>query len=205
MTGDGWEKGSDGIWAKDGKKASFTIITTAGDKRRELTEQVIQPQLKTAGFDMKIKNTNARRPASDEVLPNGNYDLIALSRSGRRRSTPGLCTAVVHGEHPRPGQRQLRVTTGARPTSPPPTSSCGSVDTSLDDADAGKAAAKEADQIAGRGHGGAAARPAPGHPRSGTRRSSARSRTTRSGHVLEHRSVGSQAVGFPKEWHAARV
>ena len=30
MTGDGWAKGGDGIWAKDGKKpASFTIKTTA--------------------------------------------------------------------------------------------------------------------------------------------------------------------------------
>ena len=43
MTGDGWKKGSDGIWAKNGKRASFTITTTAGNKRRELTEQIIQP------------------------------------------------------------------------------------------------------------------------------------------------------------------
>ncbi len=33
MTGDGWAKGTDGIWAKDGKKAAFTIVTTAGNKR----------------------------------------------------------------------------------------------------------------------------------------------------------------------------
>ena len=26
MTGDGWAKGSDGIWAKGGKRAAFTIV-----------------------------------------------------------------------------------------------------------------------------------------------------------------------------------
>ena len=31
MTGDGWKKGADGIWAKGGKKAAFTII----DDRRQ--------------------------------------------------------------------------------------------------------------------------------------------------------------------------
>ena len=32
MTGDGWEKGSDGIWAKDGKTASFTISHDGGQQ-----------------------------------------------------------------------------------------------------------------------------------------------------------------------------
>ncbi len=62
MTGAGWKKDSDRIWAKGGKKAKFTIITTAGNKQRELTEQIMQPMLKTAGFDMTINNTSARRP-----------------------------------------------------------------------------------------------------------------------------------------------
>ena len=30
MTGDGWTKGSDGIWAKNGKTASFTIVDDRG-------------------------------------------------------------------------------------------------------------------------------------------------------------------------------
>src|SRR5262249_38730918 len=34
MTGAGFTKGSDGIWAKNGKKASLTINSTAGNKRR---------------------------------------------------------------------------------------------------------------------------------------------------------------------------
>ncbi|MFI0772028.1 peptide ABC transporter substrate-binding protein [Streptomyces melanosporofaciens] len=57
MQGDGWAKGSDGIWAKDGRRAEFTIVSLAGNKRRELTEQILQTQLKQAGFRMTIKNT----------------------------------------------------------------------------------------------------------------------------------------------------
>jgi peptide/nickel transport system substrate-binding protein len=72
MTGAGFAKGSDGIWAKGGKKASFTINSTAGNKRRELTEQVLQQQLKTAGFDMKIQNMKSGDLFGD-VLPKGNY------------------------------------------------------------------------------------------------------------------------------------
>ena len=45
MTGDGWAKGADGIWAKDGQQATIEFMTTAGNKRRELTQQVVQQQL----------------------------------------------------------------------------------------------------------------------------------------------------------------
>jgi len=72
MTGAGFAKGSDGIWAKEGKRASFTINTTAGNKRRELTEQVLQQQLKAAGFDMKIQNMKAGDLFGD-ALPKGTY------------------------------------------------------------------------------------------------------------------------------------
>jgi len=41
MTGAGYAKGSDGIWAKNGQKVTFAVRSTAGNKRRELTEQVI--------------------------------------------------------------------------------------------------------------------------------------------------------------------
>jgi peptide/nickel transport system substrate-binding protein len=72
MTGAGFTKGSDGIWAKGGRKASFTINSTAGNKRRELTEQVLQSQLKTAGFDMKIQNMKAG-DLFGKVLPHGDF------------------------------------------------------------------------------------------------------------------------------------
>lgn len=59
MKGDGWTKGADGIWAKGGQKASIEMNTTAGNKRRELTEQVLQSQWKEAGFNTTINNTKA--------------------------------------------------------------------------------------------------------------------------------------------------
>lgn len=90
MTNDGWVKGADGVWAKNGKRAAFTVITTAGNKRRELTEQVLQTQVKAAGFDMAIKNQK-----SDDLfgttLPSGNYQLSIYS-SGLTSLIPGLCS-----------------------------------------------------------------------------------------------------------------
>jgi len=90
MTADGWKKGTDGIWAKGGKRAAFTIVSTAGDKRRELTEEVLQPELKAAGFDMAIKNTSSDN-LFGKVLPAGDYQ-ISLYAQSLTGITPGLCT-----------------------------------------------------------------------------------------------------------------
>jgi peptide/nickel transport system substrate-binding protein len=72
MTADGWAKGADGIWAKGGQKISLEISTTAGNTRRELVQQLIQSQLKTAGFELKINNTQAGT-LFGEWLPNGRH------------------------------------------------------------------------------------------------------------------------------------
>ncbi|WP_189133577.1 peptide ABC transporter substrate-binding protein [Wenjunlia tyrosinilytica] len=74
MTGAGWAKGEGGLWAKDGRKARFTIVSLAGNKRRELTEQILQTQLKEAGFEMRIKNTS---PATlfGKQAPAGDFEL----------------------------------------------------------------------------------------------------------------------------------
>ncbi|AXK37029.1 peptide ABC transporter substrate-binding protein [Streptomyces armeniacus] len=71
MKGAGWRKDKDGLWAKDGRTAAFTLVSLAGNKRRELTEQILQTQLKQAGFRAAIKNTSAaelfgkRAPSGD--------------------------------------------------------------------------------------------------------------------------------------------
>jgi peptide/nickel transport system substrate-binding protein len=81
MTSDGWTKGSDGIWAKGGQKATVELKTTATNKRRELTEQIIQAQLKTAGFNATTNNQKAgdlfgtQLPAGDFVV--GLYAQVA--------------------------------------------------------------------------------------------------------------------------------
>ena len=72
MTGDGWAKDSSGYWAKGGKRASFAVETLAGNKRRDLTLQILQAQFKTAGFQMTIHETT---PATlfGKTAPNGDF------------------------------------------------------------------------------------------------------------------------------------
>jgi peptide/nickel transport system substrate-binding protein len=74
MKSAGYAKGTDGIWAKGGQKASFVMKTTAGNKRRELTEQVMQQQLKDAGFEMTIQNAASGDLFGDQ-LPKGDFNI----------------------------------------------------------------------------------------------------------------------------------
>src|SRR5829696_917499 len=70
----GYTKGADGIYAKDGKKLSLRISTTAGNQLRETQEQLIQAQLKQVGIDIKIVNADNRK-FFGEWLPQGNFDI----------------------------------------------------------------------------------------------------------------------------------
>lgn len=88
MKSDGWTKGSDGIWAKNGRKATFTIATTAGNEGRELTEQLWQSQLEQAGFDLQIKNASADLLFA-KMLPRGRYSIALYASVGT--PDPGLC------------------------------------------------------------------------------------------------------------------
>jgi peptide/nickel transport system substrate-binding protein len=57
----GWKPGADGICRNDkGEKLSLEFATTAGNKLRELTQQVLQSQWKTACVEVVIKNEPAR-------------------------------------------------------------------------------------------------------------------------------------------------
>jgi peptide/nickel transport system substrate-binding protein len=142
MGNDGWKKGSDGIWAKNGKKMSFSIMTTSGDKLRALTEQVIQPQLKKAGFDMTIKNA----PLDDllDSYSKGNYDLILISQSLTSIS-PGLCTVLCTENIPGPSNDNSG-NNWSFASVPSADVQMRIVDQDLDDS-ARRAAAKKADDI----------------------------------------------------------
>ena len=77
MTEAGYAK-VDGVWAKGGRKLSIEMTTTAGNKRRELTEQIVQEQLRKAGFEVTIAN----QPAGDligEALPQGNFQVLLIA------------------------------------------------------------------------------------------------------------------------------
>jgi peptide/nickel transport system substrate-binding protein len=57
----GWKPGPDGIRRNaKGDRLSFDFQTTAGNKLRELIQQVLQSQWKDAGIDVVIKNEPAR-------------------------------------------------------------------------------------------------------------------------------------------------
>lgn len=75
----GWVAGADGIRTKNGKRLSLEIMTTSGNKLRELAEQVIQQQLATIGIELKINNVPSSTLfgnwASGGPLQRGNFDI----------------------------------------------------------------------------------------------------------------------------------
>jgi peptide/nickel transport system substrate-binding protein len=142
MSGDGWTKGSDGIWEKHGKRAEFTMMTTAGNKLRELTEQIIQPMLKQAGFDMKIKNTTLDNLLNQMSV--GNYQIILIGQT-LTAVTPGLCTILCTENIPGP-KNDNSGNNWSFASVPAADVQMRIVDTSLDD-NARKEAAAKADDI----------------------------------------------------------
>jgi peptide/nickel transport system substrate-binding protein len=89
MTGDGWTKNGAGFWEKDGQQADIEFITTAGNARRELTQQVVQEQAAGAGFNIIIANQEAGT-FFGETLPNGDYQL-GLYAQVLTTLDPSLC------------------------------------------------------------------------------------------------------------------
>ena len=109
LTASGYAKGSDGMYAKNGQKLSFTVRTTAGNKRRELTQQILQSQLKDAGIEM-LSDQNAK--AGDlfgELLPVGDFQ-AAIYAQVLTTLGPSICNIVVLAElvtHRLEGWQQL--------------------------------------------------------------------------------------------------
>ena len=56
----GWKAGADGIRTKGGKRLSFTLMTTAGNKTRELVQVYLQNKWKQVGIEVNSKNEPAR-------------------------------------------------------------------------------------------------------------------------------------------------
>jgi peptide/nickel transport system substrate-binding protein len=98
LTGDGWAKGGDGVYAKNGKKLSLTINTTADNQLRELTEQILQEQLKAAGIDLKIKNQSADQ-LFGTTLVEGNYQMALFAQTNTNLD-PGLCVIMCSANIP---------------------------------------------------------------------------------------------------------
>lgn len=72
MTGDGWARDADGVWTKGGSRARVELNTHAGNRRRELTQQIIQSQWQQAGFEVTVNNTTVPTLGGD-WLPKGTF------------------------------------------------------------------------------------------------------------------------------------
>jgi len=104
LTGDGYAKGSDGMYAKDGKPLGFTIKSTAGNKRRELTEQILQKQLADAGITLTVANTKAG-DLFGTVLPGGDYQM-GLYAQQLTAIDPGRCNIFCSENIPSDANQQ---------------------------------------------------------------------------------------------------
>ena len=102
MTRAGWRK-SGGIWEHDGRAASLTLQSTADDQRRALTEQVLQAQLRRAGFAVTIQNRDANT-LFGQVLPTGTFQL-GLYAEVVTDLEPGLCTTLCSHNIPGPANQ----------------------------------------------------------------------------------------------------
>ena len=63
----GWVVGNDGYRYKDGEKLSLQLMTTAGNKTREMVEAWLQEEWKKVGIEITIKNEPARVYFSETV------------------------------------------------------------------------------------------------------------------------------------------
>jgi len=100
MTGDGWTKGSDGIWTKGGQQATLELKTTTGNKRRELTAQILQSQWKAAGFNLTITPEKASVLFGQD-LPGGNFQ-VGLYAQTPADNDPGQCVIFCTKNIPGP-------------------------------------------------------------------------------------------------------
>lgn len=74
----GWRPGSDGICRdKDGKKLSFELATTAGNRLREAEEQMLLSQWKAACIEATLKNEPPRALFGD-ALKHRTYAALAM-------------------------------------------------------------------------------------------------------------------------------
>ena len=90
METDGWARGADEKWAKNGQKATLTITSTAGNRRRELMERMLEDQWEAAGFDVTPPVNQSTEVLVNELLPRGEFQLT-ISALFPQSPTPAQC------------------------------------------------------------------------------------------------------------------
>lgn len=76
LEGAGFTLGPDGIYARSGKRLSFRIRTESATSR-EVSQQVIQAQVRQAGIELRIDNAPFNVLVSQ--LANGDFDIEIIS------------------------------------------------------------------------------------------------------------------------------
>ncbi len=70
----GWSQGGDGIFVRDGMRLSLNLVTTAGNKQREIAVRLLAQQLREAGVELTPRFVDT--PALfGETLPGRRFDL----------------------------------------------------------------------------------------------------------------------------------
>jgi peptide/nickel transport system substrate-binding protein len=77
----GWEKGSDGIYAKNGQRLSITWQTVAGNQRREDTQAILIPALEEIGIEVIADNSDAGT-LFEQRLPQMQTELMMYAWTG---------------------------------------------------------------------------------------------------------------------------
>ena len=91
----GWHAQGGGARRNDqGQALSLELMTTAGNRTRELVEQVLQSQWRKLGIDIRIKNEPAR-VLFGETLPHRNFDMAMYAWISAPADVP---RSILHSE-----------------------------------------------------------------------------------------------------------
>lgn len=100
MRADGWSRGADGFWAKEGNTARVEISIASGLRVAELGAQILHSQWREAGFDASI-NVTTNTALGGELVPRGNYQVVYASvapGSADPELCPSYCSRNVPTE-----------------------------------------------------------------------------------------------------------
>jgi peptide/nickel transport system substrate-binding protein len=81
LEGDGWVRGDDGIFVKDGKRLEFDMSTLSGDDLRRNEVRLIADQAKEAGFDIHLRSRTPDQLFGND-LAQGEFTTALLAFGG---------------------------------------------------------------------------------------------------------------------------
>lgn len=81
LEGDGWTRGDDGVFVKDGKRLEFDMSTLAGDDLRRNEVRLLADQARTAGFDIHLRSRTPDQLFGND-LGQGDFTTALLAFGG---------------------------------------------------------------------------------------------------------------------------